>query len=301
MNTQRRTASEPRPRPIRHPVEAAFIFSVTLALAALTGCASFGGEETAFTAIEGTESAYCDTFRAWQVHELEGEGDDQPSPAALEAYLNDYLEFNATMLEQSPPEVRDEWVVSERAVRTIVTPVLEKYDFDGERMQREGTPAGTAVFTPTGGAKRAQDAIHAYEARVCGTELSAAADVVFTADPSSSSYCTAAAAAQKEFDDIAAAKFDPDKLRSFVTSDRFTELLDAQVASAPAEIADDVEAASAWLRGRWSDVFEEFDYDIRGVWVAGTAEDRAVIHEYHRDQVEHASRITAYQEQVCSG
>ena len=63
----------------------------TLVLGALAGAvlAGCGGDETAFTPTKGTESAYCDTFRAWQVHELEGEGDDPAiagDPAAFEAY-----------------------------------------------------------------------------------------------------------------------------------------------------------------------------------------------------------------------
>ena len=179
--------------------------------------------------------------------------------------------------------------------------MLEKYDFDAERIGREGTPGEKAVATPPPEAQKAQDAIHAYEARVCGVETPPAADVMFEADEASEAYCEAAGTTQGEFDKIAEAKFDPDLLRSLVTSDRFTELLDAQIDVAPDEIAADVEAESEWLRGRWSDVFEEFDYDIRGVWVDGSAEDRAVIHEYHPDVVEHNSRVTAYEEQVCSG
>jgi hypothetical protein len=287
-----------RPRSSRGPLGVALV-SLTLALAVLAGCG--GDDETAFTPVEGTESAYCDTFRAWQVHELEGEGDDQPNPTALEAYWNDYLEFNATMLEQSPPEVRDEWELSERLIRTTVTPVLEKYDFDAERIAREGTPAEKGITEPPPEAQKAQDAIHTYEARVCGVEQPPAADVVFEADDSSEPYCMAAGATQSEFDKIASAKFDPDLLRTFLTSDRLTELLDAQVDAAPDEIAADVEAERRWLTGRWRDVFDEYDYDIRGVWVDGTAEDRAVIHEYHPDVVEHSSRITAYEEQVCAG
>jgi hypothetical protein len=290
-----------RPRSSQHPLVGAGTVSLTV-LAVLAGCG--GGGETAFTPIEGTQAAYCDTFRGWQVHELEGEGDDPAivgNPAAFESYFKDYLEFNKTMLEQAPPEIRDEWVVSERGVRTDVTPVLEKYDYDVQRIEREATAAEKAVSEPTPDQQKAQDAIHAYEARVCGVENPRAADAVFEANESSKAYCTAASATQSEFDKIASSKFDPEMLRTFVTSERFTELLDAQVAAAPAEIAADVEAESEWLRTRWSDVFEEFDYDIRGVWVDGTAEDRAVIHEYHPGVVDQSSRITAYDEQVCTG
>jgi len=116
--------------------------------------------------VDGTESEYWDTFRAWRVHELEGEGDEQPNPAALEKYWDEYLEFNATMLQQSPTEV---------------------------------------------------------------------------------------GAAETE-----------------------------------------------WFRTRWSDVVAGFDYDIGGIWLDGTPEDRAVFSLSNPDVVEHSSRTTAYEEQVCN-
>jgi hypothetical protein len=282
-----------------------------LASAATAACGGSDGDtalapvdETArtFTPIAGTESAYCDTYRAWQVHELEGDGDDPAisgNPATFEKYWSEYLAFNKTALAQAPAEIRDEWVLSERMVRTTLSPVLEKYDFDVERMAREATPAEKSLGEPPPDVQKAQAAIHAYEARVCGTELPPAADVDFEAGAASQQYCKAAGTTQSEFDKIASSGFDPDLLRTFVTSDRFTELLDAQVAAAPDEIAADVKAESEWLRTRWSDVFEKFDYDIRGVWLDGTPEDRAVVHEYHPDVVEHNTRITAYEEQVC--
>ena len=68
--------------PLRGPLLGVAVVSLTLAVAMVAGC---GGSEIAFTPVEGTESAYCATFRAWQVHELDGDGDDQPNPAALES------------------------------------------------------------------------------------------------------------------------------------------------------------------------------------------------------------------------
>src|SRR5262245_61046299 len=92
---------------------------------AAAGCGGTDRAETAFAPMAGTESASCDTYRAWQVHELDGgTGDDQPNPAALRAYWKDYLEFNKTSLRQAPDEIRDEWMISDRAIRTVLTPVL---------------------------------------------------------------------------------------------------------------------------------------------------------------------------------
>ena len=213
---------------IRRPLFAALLAALSLASAVLAGCGGDDEEESAYTPVAGTESAYCDTLRAWQVHELDGgEGDDQPKPAALKAYWADYLEFNATMLQQAPPEVRDEWVASERGVRTIVTPVLEKYGYDSGRIMREGTAAEKSVTTPPPDLQKAQDTIHAYEARVCGIDPPPAANVVFTADASSEPYCAALGTLNSELGKIESSRFDPDVLQAFLTSDKFTEAMDA--------------------------------------------------------------------------
>ncbi len=283
--------------PLRGPLLGVAVVSLTLAVAMVAGC---GGSEIAFTPVEGTVSAYCDTFRAWHVHELDGEGDDQPNAAAFERYWNDYLEFNATSLEQAPPVIRDEWVLSERAIRTVLTPVLEKYDFDMERMAREGTPADRALSEPPADVQKAQAAIHAYEAGVCGVDPPPAADVVFAADGSSNPYCTALRTLDSGFEKVEFSRFDPDVMRTVFTADGFTEALGALDAAAPAEIAADVEAETEWFRTRWSDVVAEFGYDIRRIWLDGTPEDRAVFTFSHPDVVEHDSRLTAYEEQRCT-
>ena len=41
------------------------------------------------------------------------------------------------------------------------------------------------------------------------------------------------------------------------------QALDAQDATAPAEIADDVEADNEWNRTRKVELLEQFDYDLR--------------------------------------
>ena len=65
-----------------------------LGLAMLAGCGGSDGDESAFTPVAGSDTAYCDAYRAWQVHELDGgEGNDQPNPAALRKYWNEYLDL----------------------------------------------------------------------------------------------------------------------------------------------------------------------------------------------------------------
>ncbi len=221
---------------------------------AAAGCGGTDRAEAAFAPVDGTESAYCDTYRAWQVHELDGgTGDDQPNPAAFRAYWKDYLEFNKASLQQAPAEIRDEWIVSDRAIRTVLTPVLEKYDFDVQRIAKEGTAAEKALGEPTPEAQKAQDAIHAYEDRVCGVATPPAANVAFKADTSSQSYCAALSDFKRGFEKVASSRFDPGVMRSVFTADSFTESLDALEETAPDDIAADQEAVSEWFRSSWSE------------------------------------------------
>jgi hypothetical protein len=274
---------------------------LTLGLAALAGCSGSDDDETAFTPVAGNESAYCDTYRGWQVHELDGEGDDQPNPVALRAYWNEFLIFVETSLHQAPPEIRDELVVDVRAIRIGLTPLLEKYDFDVKRIEREGTSAERAFFgEPPPDVQKAEAAIHAYQNRVCQAGSPPAADVVFKADGSSKPFCTALSTLNSGFEKVASSRFDPDLLRTFVTGDSFSEALDALDKTAPTEIAADVKAETEWSRTRWSDVIAEFDYDIRRILLDAAPEDRAVFTRFHPDVVEHNSRTTAYEAQVCS-
>jgi hypothetical protein len=279
---------------------AALLLVLALGVGA-AGCSGTGPSEAAFEPMDGTESAYCETYRAWQVHELDGgTGDDQPDPAAFRAYWKDYLEFNETSLRQAPAEIRDDWVVSERAIRTVLTPVLEKYDFDVQRIAKEGTAAEKALGEPTPEAQKAQDAIHAYEDRVCGVAMPAAADIAFSADSSSKGYCTALATFNDGFAEVESSRFDPETMRAVFTSDSFTKSLESLEESAPTDIAEDQEAVSEWFRTRWRDVIGAFGYDIRRIWLDGTPEDRAVFTLSHPDVVEQGSRLTAYEEQVCT-
>jgi hypothetical protein len=188
------------------------------------------------------------------------------------------------------------------ALRTLMTPLLEKYDFDANRLRREGTVAERSLFEePPADIKKAQDVQHAYEDRVCGVATPPAADVVFVSGASSKSYCAALGMLSGRFERAESSRFDPDVARKLFTADGFTDSLDAVEETAPAEIAADVEAESEWLRTRWSDVFARFGHDIRRIWLEATPEDRAVFTLSHPDVVEHVARTTAYEDQVCGG
>lgn len=281
------------------------VAGLTAALAVLAGCGGGYGDEAAFTPVAGSDSAYCQAYRSWKVYELDGGGAfDQPDPAALRTWWNAYLVAEETMLQQAPPEIRDEVAIKIGHIRTQLTPLLEKYDFALDRIRREGSPAEQDVLfgPPPAEVEKAQGAQYAYEDKACGTAPTPPpADVVFEADASSKPYCAALTAFNGELEKVVSSKFDPDVLRTLVTGDRFSELLDRMDEAAPADIAEDVRADTAWFRMRWSDAVAEYDYDLRSVYLHATPEDLAVFNRTHPEVLEHTSRTTAYEDQLCIG
>ena len=279
--------------------------ALTLGMALLAGCGGGGGDAAAFAPGAGSDSPYCKTYRAWKVYELEhGEGFDQPNPSALRRFWNAYVISEETLLQQAPPEIQTEVGVKVRFIRTRLTPLMEKYGFDHERMHREGTAAEQeAVFqAPPAEVEQAQTAQYVYEDKACGTRPSPpAADVVFTAERSSERFCGSLSAINGELEEIALSRFDPEVMRAVVTGDRFAEILDGLERTAPSEIAADIEADAEWFRTRWSDVVAQYGYDLRRIYLDATPEELAVFNRTHPDVLEHTSRETAYEEQVCEG
>ena len=270
--------------------------------AVLAGCA--GGQEGAFTPVAGSDGAYCKAYRAWKVHSLDAGGAcEQPRPAAVRVWWNEYLIAQETMLREAPAEIRGAVEIKLNFIRTRLTPVLEKYAFDLKRMRREGTRAEQEdlLGLPPPELDKAQGVQYAYEDKTCGMQPSPpAADVRFEPDASSTAFCTALRELDSELEKVASSTFDPDLLRALVTGGRFDEVLDGQDATAPPVIAEDVRADTEWFRTRWSDALAEHDYDIRSVYLDATPETLAAFNRSHPDAAEHAARVTAYQEQVCS-
>jgi hypothetical protein len=281
------------------------IAALTLGTAVLGACGGGGDDDASFTPVAGSDSAYCATYRAWKVYELDhGGGFDQPTPAALRRWWNAYLISEETMLQQAPPEIHAAVGAKMRFVRTRLTPLVEAYEFDLKRLRRAGSAAEQAVIfqTPPSEVQEAQAAASAFEARACGTQPSPpAADVVFGAEGSSQTFCTTLSAFDGELDEVVSSRFDPNVFRTLVTGERFMELLDGLDTAAPAEIAADVQADTNWFRTRWSDVVARYGYDIRRIYLDATPEDLAVFNRTHPDVLEHTSRDTAYEEQVCGG
>ncbi len=281
------------------------VVALTAGLGMLAGCGGGGGDETAFTPLARSDSAYCRAYRSWKAYELDGGGAfDQPNPAALRTWWNTYLVAEETMLQQAPPEIRHEVGIKMGHIRTQLTPLLETYDFDLNRLRREGSSAEQDVLfgPPPAEVEKAQGAQYAYEDKSCGTAPTPpAADVVFEADASSKPYCGALGAFNTEVGKVTDSRFDPEVMRRFVTGDRFSVILDGLDDTAPAAIAEDVVADTDWFRTRWSDVVAAYDYDLRAIYLRSTPEDLAVFNRTHPDVLEHTSRTTAYENQVCEG
>jgi hypothetical protein len=276
--------------------------ALTLGTAVLCACSS--EDEAAFVPVAGSDGAYCATYRSWKVYELDhGEGFDQPTPAATRTFWKAYVSSEETLLRHAPPEIRSAVEVKVRFIRARMTPVVEKYGFDLERIRAEGTPSERAAIfeAPPADVRNAQAKAYLYEDKACGTQPSPPpADVRFTARNASKRFCAAQGAFNRELDEIAASRFDPNVMRAVFTGNRVSALLDRAERAAPREIADDVEADAEWFRTRLADVLQRYDYDLRKIYLDATPEDLAVFNRTHPDVVQHASRIAAYEEQVCS-
>ncbi len=189
-------------------------------------------------------------------------------------------------------------MLNNETIMTMLTPVLETYDFDVERIGSEGTPAEQALEPPPD-VQAAQAAILAYESQVCGTGPGGAAEVSFADDPTAADYCETVAAFDDGYAAVVNSAFEPALLRAFIESPGYTMVLDAQAANAPAVIAADVEALTEWLRTRGPEVLIAFDYDLRRLILEGTPEDRAIVQQTDPAIRDHHARVLAYDEQIC--
>jgi hypothetical protein len=299
----RRLLPRPSSTP-RLPVLSAIV-ALILGLAMLAGCGGSNDKETALPAaqVEAFGSPYCITAREWAVHELDGSADGayaSGGPAALKKWWSEQLTYLKTSVQQAPPELHDAEAIVERAYRTRLTPLFEKYGFDFKRIEAEASPSENALAEPTPEEQNAQQASDLYKDRVCGYGNSPPpADVTFTASAASKAYCKAAAAQQVGLEKVVSSGFDPGAFRTYVTSDGFLDALDAQDAAAPPEIAADVETDNEWVRTRKLELLKEFDYDLRRLMLEGSAEDLAVFTYFDPAIVVHDSRVTAYVQQVC--
>jgi hypothetical protein len=139
-------------------------------LVALTGCG--GTDKREASPVDGFDSAYCVTARKWAVHELSGGGDgayERGGPAALKKWWGEQLSHLRTSLRQAPAVIHGAELLNERAIRTRLTPLLEKYRFDYKRVDAEASAAEKRFAAePPPDVAKAQEARDRYQNRVCG-------------------------------------------------------------------------------------------------------------------------------------
>ena len=269
------------------------------------GCGG-SDDETALPAeqVEAFGSPYCVTARTWAVHELDGGGDGayaRGGPPALKKWWGEQLAYLRTSLQQAPPEVREAEAINERVIRTQLTPLLEKYGFDYQRVSTEAAPSELAFADhPPREVANAQDVRNLYQNRVCGYGGSPpAAEVAFTKSAAAKPYCEAVAAQMHGLEKVASSGFDPEAFRTYATSSGFLDALEAQDAAAPPEIAADVKTDNEWVRTRKLELLEEFDYDLRRLMLEGSAEELAAFNYFDPAIEKQDSRVVAYAQQVC--
>jgi hypothetical protein len=284
-----------------------FIASVVAALCVVaSGCGGTDDDSTALPAdqVAAFGSPYCVTARRWAVHDLDGGGDGayaRRGAPGLKAWWKEQLAYLERSLAQAPPGIRKAEAVNERVIRTQLTPLLEKYGFDFERIGTEATPGETAFAEhPPAAVVNAQEVRNAYQNRVCGYGGSPPpADVMFAKSAASKPYCAAAAAQEEGQGKVAEAGFTPGAFKSYVTSGALLAALDAQDAKAPPEIADDVKADNEWVRTRKLPLLERYGYDYRKLVLEGSAEELAAFNYFDPRVEEHDRRVSAYVQQVC--
>ena len=170
---------------------------VVLALAgavALGACGEDGESSSTTTAAKSSssdpsESEYCATAHEWAVHELDPR--DDSDPAVLRAFIGEELDFFDRASAAAPDSLVDEWKASSDGYKSMVVPVLEKYDFDIRHVMNQGTPEEQALDQPPPDIAKAQATIREYGRSPAAPARPEPADIEF-AGPPAETYCEAA-------------------------------------------------------------------------------------------------------------
>lgn len=246
-----------------------------------------------------SESAYCDTAREWAVHELVPY--DNSDPAATKTWFDDYLAFSQRAAGQAPAELRDEWTLNVEAISTQLIPVLQKYEFNVQRLMAEGSDEEKSLIDqPPESIQEAQAAIHRYESNVCASEEPAAAEVDFSSEKRAAAFCGAIEADNEMVGAVNEAGMSPADVRKLATSKGFKDVLQKQRDTAPAVIKDDVEALDTFVQDKQLPLMAEHGYDIRKILLDGPQADREILQRTAPEVRDHYARVAAYEQQVCA-
>ena len=91
----------------------------------------------------------------------------------------------------------------------------------------------------------------------------------------------------------------PADVESLLTSDDAIDALTSGAEAAPAEIADDVTAVTAFTLDRKLPLLEEWSFDFRAFLLEASLEERAVFYYSDPSIRDQFARVLAYDQQVC--
>jgi hypothetical protein len=262
--------------------------TTSIAAATTTAASALPGAVVMYTG--DFDSPYCKTARDWVARELgnEGPGDD---PVANRAYFDEYVAFVDKATEQAPADIAADWTLFKPAQAKFVA-ILEKYNFDGARIEAEATDEEKASLEgpPPPAAQQAQENFHRFEAEVCHAGELAPAEISYTGD-ADSEFCGLA-------EDPSSAT-PPAELEEYFASGAAASLADDRIAAAPPEIRADVEIEERWKVEQFPVLLAAHGWEFGRILLEGT-EEELIAMTFAAPEVRDANaRLGAYLAQVC--
>jgi hypothetical protein len=243
-----------------------------------------------------SNSGYCNEAGSWAARELTPH--DESSTAAERTYLTEYAAFIDRSVAAAPAAIRADWTGVQAFTRTAVE-VMARYDYLGDRVEKQGTEADKAAMHGNDEQHARYDRISAYDAKVCGTTQPSQADVKFHGNKASA-FCKAQKATTTAFQhDVVEGGFQVDAVRTWFEAPSFLPMFDTAARLAPAEVKPDVLFDKTFTRTTFLPTLQRYGYDLRKILVAGSSEDRHVFNFVTADAAPHYARLFTYESQVC--
>ena len=278
---------------------------MVIAAIAVVGLSVCGGDkdgpkqEAALNFTGSASNAYCMASRTWNADRLSEPqlDDEKPDPALFKASEIRYQRFAADAMRTAPPEIKDAWASWGNYYLNTEVKVDEKYGYDQARIKAEGTADEKAAME-NGPPEDVQKQFHrlvTYEWQVCGTGQPDAAEDVTFKGKSDSAFCANEKKAQDAFGTIFSNGAKPADFKAVLAD---TSVFDTAVATAPAELKDDVVAQRDFYFAKQRAV-EKYGFDPRRIFLEGTQDELLAWQSSAPAIREHYARVTAYDEQVC--
>jgi len=271
------------------------IGAVVFAVVVLGACGK--STETKPVAVAPGDSSFCKVAVGWAAHELD------PSPGASKTwpqYARDYKKFLEDEAALAPSEIKAAAERHLNDVKTTVDPILSKYGYDPARLDKEGTEQEKKTLEegPQGAGLTAQNAVHSYEARTCGTGEPVPADMHFTGS-ADSAYCAAVGKIRGEAGKLAEAGFPPAQTKTFYEGTYTPSFADI-AKNPPSGREADTRAVYDFVKTKQLPTLARYGYDIRRILRTGSADDRLAASVASPQVYDTTARNSAYDDQVCT-